>query len=81
MAGKNKNEICFSGFKSFIEFSAALKAALYPLSSPSKQIIMSSKNWFKVYICLSVNDVPKLATTFSIPFLLKPTTSIYPSTK
>ena len=42
---------------------------------------MSSKNWFNVNICLSVKDVPKLATAFSIPFLLKPTTSIYPSTK
>ena len=39
-----KNEICFSGFKNIIEFSAALKAALYPLWSPSKQIIISSKN-------------------------------------
>ena len=26
--GKNKNEICFSGFNSLIEFSAALNAAL-----------------------------------------------------
>ena len=29
-----------SGFNSLIAFSAALKAALYPLSSPSKQMIM-----------------------------------------
>jgi len=43
-SGKNKKEICLSGCNSFIEFSAALNAALYPLSSPSKQIIMPSKN-------------------------------------
>ena len=28
LLGKNKNEICFSGFSSFIKFSAALTAAL-----------------------------------------------------
>ena len=67
-SGKNKKEICFSGFRFFIEFSAALNAALYPLSSPSKQIIISLKNWLKVNICLSVKEVPRLATTFSIPF-------------
>ena len=39
-----KNDICFYGFSSLIEFSAALTAALYPLSSPSKHIIISSKN-------------------------------------
>ena len=45
---KNKNNIFFSGLSSIIEFSAALKAALYPLSSPSKQIIILSKNWPKI---------------------------------
>ena len=40
LSGKNKKEISFSGFNSIIEFSAALKAALYPLSSPSKQTII-----------------------------------------
>ena len=39
---RNKKEIFFSGFNSMIKFSAALNAALYPLSSPSKQIIKSS---------------------------------------
>ena len=39
-SGKNKNEIFLSGCKFFIEFSAALIAALYPLSSPSKQLII-----------------------------------------
>ena len=28
LSGKNKKEICFSGFSSFIKFSAALNAAL-----------------------------------------------------
>ena len=28
LSGKNKKDICFSGFNSFMEFSAALKAAL-----------------------------------------------------
>ena len=44
MLGRNKKDICFSGLNSLIEFSAARNAALYPLSSPSKQIIISSKN-------------------------------------
>ena len=43
-SGKNKKEICFSGFNSLTEFSAARTAALYPLSSPSKQITISLKN-------------------------------------
>ena len=34
--------ICFDGDES--GYKAALRAALYPLSSPSKQIIISSKN-------------------------------------
>ena len=44
VSGKNKNDIFFSGNNSFIELYAALNAALKPLSSPSKQIITSSKN-------------------------------------
>ena len=41
--GKKRNDICFSGLSSLMEFSAALTAALYPLSSESKQITISLK--------------------------------------
>ena len=64
--GKNKKEICFSGCKNFKEFSAALNAALQPLSSPSKQITISEKNCPNNKICLLVSAVPRFATQFNI---------------